>query len=160
MVKAKRGRQAPPLKILAWINRDQALSLADLQGQVILLLAFQISCPACQRYAMPQTKRAQAYFNRPDFKILGVHTAFENHKSASIENITSYLHTEKITYPVAIDHPSDDPHDPLPLTMRDYQMQGTPTFCLIDRLGFMRRQHFGHMPDLQLGAEIMALLSE
>lgn len=158
MVKAKRGRQAPPLKVSAWINCDRAFSLADFQEQVILLLAFQISCPACQRYAMPQSKRAQAYFNRPDFKVLGLHTAFENHKSANIEKIGSYLQTENITYPVAIDHPSDDPHDPLPQTMRDYQMQGTPTICLIDRKGYLRRQYFGHVPDLQLGAEIMALL--
>lgn len=39
-------------------------------------------------------------------------------------------------------------------------MQGTPTLILIDRQGRLRRQTFGHVPDLQLGAEIMALIGE
>jgi hypothetical protein len=39
-------------------------------------------------------------------------------------------------------------------------MQGTPTLLLIDRAGRLRRQVFGHLPDLQLGAEIAALIGE
>jgi thioredoxin-related protein len=44
--------------------------------------------------------------------------------------------------------------------MATYRMQGTPTLILIDRSGHLRQQIFGHIPDLQLGAEIMQLLSE
>ncbi|MFU8896252.1 MAG: TlpA family protein disulfide reductase [Gammaproteobacteria bacterium] len=44
--------------------------------------------------------------------------------------------------------------------MAAYRMQGTPTFLLIDRSGRLRRQIFGHVSDLQLGAEIMQLLAE
>jgi hypothetical protein len=42
--------------------------------------------------------------------------------------------------------------------MEAYQMQGTPTLLLIDRAGRLRRQIFGHVPDLLLGAEIMRLV--
>ena len=38
-------------------------------------------------------------------------------------------------------------------------MQGTPTMLLIDREGNLRRQIFGHIPDMQLGAEIVTLLN-
>jgi hypothetical protein len=44
--------------------------------------------------------------------------------------------------------------------MRAYNMQGTPTLCLIDRNGVLRRQHFGLLDDLRLGAEIATLLAE
>jgi len=39
-------------------------------------------------------------------------------------------------------------------------MQGTPTLCLIDRRGVLRRQQFGLIDDLRLGAEIGTLLAE
>ena len=44
--------------------------------------------------------------------------------------------------------------------MRDYGMQGTPTLMLIDRKGLLRRQHFGFVDDLRLGAELATLLAE
>jgi hypothetical protein len=39
-------------------------------------------------------------------------------------------------------------------------MQGTPTLVLIDAEGRLRQQAFGHVPDLRLGAAIMALVAE
>ncbi len=48
----------------------------------------------------------------------------------------------------------------MPQTMAAYRMQGTPTLLLIDRAGQLRRQIFGHIPDLRLGAEIMRLVAE
>jgi hypothetical protein len=39
-------------------------------------------------------------------------------------------------------------------------MRGTPTLLLIDRSGRLRQRIFGHVPDRQLGAEIMRLLLE
>ena len=44
--------------------------------------------------------------------------------------------------------------------MAAYQMEGTPTLVLMDRQGHRRAQHFGHVPDLRLGAEIKALVDE
>jgi hypothetical protein len=39
-------------------------------------------------------------------------------------------------------------------------MQGTPTLCLVDRRGRLRRQLFGLLDDMRLGAEIATLLAE
>lgn len=50
--------------------------------------------------------------------------------------------------------------DPIPSTMRRYGMQGTPTLLLIDRVGRLRRQTFGHIPDLQFGAGVISLVRE
>lgn len=48
----------------------------------------------------------------------------------------------------------------IPLTMQSYQFQGTPTLLLIDSSGRLRMQHFGHLPDLDLGLQLGALLNE
>ena len=44
--------------------------------------------------------------------------------------------------------------------MAAYQMQGTPTQILIDQRGQLRKQKFGLVEDLLLGAEIMSILRE
>ena len=44
--------------------------------------------------------------------------------------------------------------------MRTYNMAGTPSLILIDRLGFLRKYKMGHEHDLKLGAELMALMKE
>ena len=69
-----------------------------------------------------------------------------------------YLHENRIGYPVGVDAHEDGPD--IPATMRAYNMQGTPTLVLIDRAGQLRRQHFGLVDDLRLGAEIATLLAE
>jgi hypothetical protein len=73
-----------------------------------------------------------------------------------------YLHENRIGYPVGVDaYRDDDPAaHPLPLTMQAYAMQGTPTLCLVDRRGRLRRQVFGLLDDMRLGAEIATLLAE
>ena len=46
------------------------------------------------------------------------------------------------------------------MTMQAYAMRGTPTTLLFDRSGRLRRNVFGHIPDLRLAADIMALVGE
>src|SRR3546814_19860105 len=71
-----------------------------------------------------------------------------------------YLHENRIGYPVGVDaYRDDDPAThPLPLTMRAYATQGTPTLFLIDRPGPLRRQRFGLVNDPRRAAAIAPLL--
>ena len=91
--------------------------------------------------------------------VLGLHTVFEHHDAMGPVSLKAFLHENRVTFPVAIDQPQM-PGNPIPVTMQRYGMEGTPTMLLIDRDGNLRRQIFGHVPDLQLGAEIMALLKD
>jgi hypothetical protein len=63
-----------------------------------------------------------------------------------------------VRFPVGIDAHADG--DPVPLTMRAYAMQGTPTLLLYDRAGRLRLQRFGTVEDMALGAAIATLLAE
>jgi len=72
--------------------------------------------------------------------------------------LEAFLHEYRIGFPVGID--SHGPRSGLPRTMEYYQMRGTPTELLFDRAGELRMQHFGHLEDLRLGANIATLLAE
>ncbi|WP_199192773.1 redoxin family protein [Allosphingosinicella deserti] len=147
---------APPWDVAQWFNTDRPLDLAALRGRVIVLGAFQMLCPGCVEHSIPQLKRVHALFPPGDVAVIGLHSVFEHHEAMGAIALRAFLHEYRVEFPVGIDRPGGG--DPTPLTMRAYGMQGTPTTILIDRKGRLHRQTFGHLPDLQLGAEVMALV--
>lgn len=150
-------RQAPEWEIAEWLNAPSPLSLEALRGRVVVAAAFQMLCPGCVETTIPQLRRVHALFAPADVAVIGLHTVFEHHDAMGPRALAAFLHEYKVTFPVGIDRAGQEA---IPMTMRRYNMQGTPTLLLIDRYGRRRRQTFGHVPDLQLGAEIMALVDE
>ena len=142
-----------------WLNTNQTISLENLRGRVILLVAFQMLCPGCVSHLIPQTLRVRAIFNVEEIAVVGLHTVFEHQKAQGTPDaLSAFLQEYKITFPVGIDAVSDDGGPPK--TMTAYGMQGTPTMILIDRKGSLRKHKFGHVQDMVLGAEIMSLIQE
>ena len=152
-------RPAPDWDVVQWLNADAPLDLAALRGRVVVAAAFQMLCPGCVAQTIPQLRQAHALFPVDAVAVIGLHTVFEHHEAMGPVALAAFLHEYQVTFPVGIDRPSGT-SDPIPSTMRRYAMQGTPTLMLIDREGKLRRQSFGHVPDLQLGAEIMSLMRE
>jgi peroxiredoxin len=150
---------APEWITSQWLNTSAPLSLAALRGKVIVAGAFQMLCPGCVSDLVPQLRKAHALFKNADVAVIGLHTVFEHHAAMEPVSLQAFLHENRITFPVGIDRPNHPAH-PIPATMQLYSMQGTPTMLLIDRKGHLRRVSFGHMDDMQLGAEVMALLGE
>ncbi|GAB4169073.1 MAG: redoxin domain-containing protein [Wenzhouxiangellaceae bacterium] len=153
-----RPRPAPALQVAQWLNATEPLTLDHFRGRVVLIEAFQMLCPGCVSHGLPQAQRVRATFSPRDVAVIGLHSVFEHHDAQTPTALEAYLHEYRIRFPVAIDAPGGD--NGLPRTMAAYGMQGTPTLVLIDRMGRRRAQHFGHVPDLKLGAEIMALIAE
>lgn len=150
---------APAWQTSAWLNTKTPLDLAALRGKVVLLHAFQMLCPGCVRAGIPQAKRVAALFAGTPLVVVGLHTVFEHHDVMGPAALETFLHEFGVRFPVGIDAPGAA-GDPLPLTMRAYAMQGTPTTILIDAEGRRRRQVFGSYDDLVLGSDIGALLTE
>jgi hypothetical protein len=160
---APAGHAAAPWTTCEWFNSDGALQptdLCDLRGKVVVLHAFQMLCPACVHDGLPQAQRIRAAFAPQDVAVIGLHTVFEHHAAMTPVSLRAFLHENRIAFPVGVDAPSADPHDPIPTTMRAYGMQGTPSLVLIDRKGDLRRHSFGAEDDLALGAAIAALILE
>ncbi|MGH7117800.1 MAG: TlpA disulfide reductase family protein [Acetobacteraceae bacterium] len=147
----------PEWRTTQWFNIPEPLSLAALRGRVVMICAFQMLCPGCVSEGLPQAERVASLFRPSDVAVIGLHTVFEHHDAMGPNALRAFLHEYRIHFAVGVDEPDGilQPH-----TMRAYRLEGTPTTLLIDREGRLRRQTLGHIPDLQLGAEIMALLCE
>jgi peroxiredoxin len=154
------GRPAPPWTTREWFNTGNALQLADLRGRVVVLHAFQMLCPACVHHGLPQAQRIHAAFAAQGVAVIGLHTVFEHHAAMTPVSLKAFLHEYRITFAVGVDAPSADAHNPIPVTMQAYGMQGTPSLVLIDRNGHLRHHAFGAEDDLELGAAIARLIVE
>lgn len=144
---------APELIVDQWIGTPSPLQ--SLRGKVVLVEAFQMLCPGCVNYALPQAKKVQRYL--PDVKVIGLHTVFEHHEVTGPEALKVFLSEFGLRFPVAIDKP--DGHA-IPHTMRHYGLQGTPSTLIIDKGGRLRLSHFGQIDDMALGAVLGQLLTE
>ncbi len=148
---------APEWRTTEWFNTTEKLTLPGLRGRVVMICAFQMLCPGCVSQGLPQAQRVAGLFAPDEVMVVGLHCVFEHHDAMGAIALRAFLHEYRIRFPVGIDEPDGvlQPH-----TMRTYGFEGTPTTVLIDREGRLRRQTLGHIPDLQLGAEIMALIGE
>lgn len=150
---------APELQTSGWINTSESITLASLLGKVVVLHSFQMLCPGCVQVGIPQAQNIYEEFDPEKVAVIGMHTVFEHHSVMGQEALEVFVHEYRLRFPIGIDKYSD--HDQrLPLTMRAYQMQGTPTLILIDKAGKLRLHKFGHISDLTLGCSIGTLLSE
>ncbi|MCL4767314.1 MAG: TlpA family protein disulfide reductase [Hyphomicrobiaceae bacterium] len=147
----------PELETVRWLNTKKPLSLSALKGRVVVLHAFQMLCPGCVSHGLPQMRRIAQRFHADEVAAIGLHTVFEHHDVMTPAALEAFIHEYRWPFPVAVDAP--DGQGP-PLTMRAYEMRGTPTLLLFDRRGRLRRHYFGQIDDLRIGAEIMALALE
>jgi len=150
---------APELQASGWLNTAQPLTLASLRGKVVVLHTFQIFCPGCVQIGIPQAQRISQEFDPDRVAVIGLHTVFEHHSVMGRDALEVFVHEYRLRFPIGIDKYEGQPQG-VPLTMREYQMQGTPTLILIDKNGYIRLHKFGHISDLTVGFSIGALLSE
>lgn len=148
---------APQLATTQWFN-SPPLTLKALRGKVVVLGTFQMLCPGCVSTGLPQLQRVHDGFDHNYVAVIGLHTVFEHHAAMTPLALKAFIHEYRISYPVAVDEASPDRD--IPVTMARYGFQGTPSLALIDKAGRLRLNHFGHKPDLQLGAAIAQLLNE
>ena len=148
---------APELAVSRWFNAESDLTLADLRGEVVVIEAFQMLCPGCVSHGLPQAQRIAATFGS-DLTVIGLHTVFEHHAAMTPTSLEAFLHEYRVTFPVGVDEA--EPGVDLPVTMRRYRLQGTPSLIVIDRAGSLRVSAFGQADDLAVGAQLARLIDE
>ena len=148
----------PAWSVERWLNHAGPLSLADLRGRVVMLLTFQMLCPGCVAQALPQAQRVQEDLAGADLAVIGLHTVFEHHEAMGPKALEAFIHEYRLSFPIGVDLPRDE--SAVPHTMARYGLRGTPSLLLLDREGYLRRHHFGHLPDLHLGVTIAGLIAE
>lgn len=149
---------APPLHARHWLNTERPVTLESLRGRVVVVQAFQMSCPGCILHALPQAARIQAAFDPAEVAVVGVHALFEHDEPTRTRALASFLYEYGVDMPVAVDVASLDGRTP---TLTEaYGFAGTPSMVLIDREGLMRAHVLGRPSDLLVGASIATLLAE
>lgn len=146
------GRAPEFTGISHWLNTqgERPLPLASLRGKVVLVDFWTYSCINCIR-TLPHLRAWYAAYHKDGFEIVGVHTpefAFE-HVLSNVRNATRDLH---VTWPVALDNDYK--------TWTAYSNQYWPAEYLIDKLGRVRRTHFGEGEYGTTEASIRSLLAE
>lgn len=148
--------RAPEWEVAGWFG--PAASLESLAGQVIVLHAFQMLCPGCVLHGLPQAASIHRVFDATDVAVVGLHSVFEHHEAMTPTSLAAFLYEFRIPFPVAVDAHAEG--DRLPITMRRYELRGTPSLVLIDRRGRIRAKVFGRPDDLTVGAAIATLIAE
>jgi hypothetical protein len=149
---------APALNARHWLNAKGPITLESLRGRVVVLTAFQMTCPGCVLHALPQLARIQAAFDPNDVDVIGLHALFEHDEPVRTRVLTSFLYEYGVDLPVAVDVASLDGRTP---TVTDaYGFAGTPSMVLIDREGLLRAHVLGRPSDLLVGASIATLMAE
>lgn len=155
-----RFSMAPELQALQWFNIKTPLSLVELRGKVVVIEAFQMLCPGCVSHGLPQAQGIAETFSPDDVVVLGLHSVFEHHEAMQPHALEVFLHEYDVRFPIAVDAPSDAGSGPVPKTMAAYDLRGTPSLLVIDRLGRLRIKHFGVVRDMRIAAAISGIVVE
>lgn len=86
-MKAQLGQKAPLLSVSDWIQGDET-NFDRLLGQIVLVEVFQVNCPGCFLYALPQAVELYHKYSEHGLTVLGVATAFEDFDKNNLENLT------------------------------------------------------------------------
>lgn len=151
--------KAPPFEVSSWMNLTDSRKSRLSSTQLTVVYAFQMLCPGCVSHSIPQAKRLQIEFAQKPVEIVGLHTVFEDHADMTSTHLADFVVEQGLTFPIAIDAPDPNGGD-IPVTMRRYSMEGTPTVLLIDAHGQLHLQHFGHLPDEHMIQLIYSVLDQ
>jgi hypothetical protein len=148
----------PEWQVSLWLNAPTPITVSSLRGTVVLLHAFQMLCPGCVTYGLPQAQRVRRAFPESEVAVVGLHTVFEHHAVMSHAALEAFVHEYRWSFPIGIDQPGQA--DGLPVTMARYGLRGTPSHLIVDHEGRVCLHHFGQIDDLALGATLGRLVAQ
>ncbi|WP_333875190.1 TlpA family protein disulfide reductase [Methylobacter sp.] len=94
-MKAQLGQKAPLLSVSDWVQGAES-NFDRLLGQVVLVEVFQVNCPGCFLYALPQAVDLFRKYSENGLAILGVATAFEDFDKNNLENLTRLVENGEV----------------------------------------------------------------
>jgi len=94
-VSVKAGLPAPELKVSEWVQGGP-ITLKDYQGKVIVVEVFQVNCPGCFIYGIPEAIDTFQKYKNNDVVVLGLATAFEDFDKNTLKNLKLLLKENKV----------------------------------------------------------------
>src|SRR5919205_992326 len=89
------GDKAPNLSVTEWIQ-GKPTNINKEIGNVVLIEVFQVNCPGCFLYGIPDAIEIYKKYNNMDVRVLGIATAFEDFDKNTLENLKLLLFTGQV----------------------------------------------------------------
>jgi glutathione peroxidase-family protein len=89
------GTKAPNLQVSTWVQ-GKPTNIDNERGNVVLVEVFQVNCPGCFLYSIPETIDIYRKYNDKGLTVLGIATAFEDFDKNNLENLQKLLSTGEI----------------------------------------------------------------
>ncbi len=89
------GSIAPNVKTSAWIQ-GLPTNIDKLHGNIVVIEVFQVNCPGCFLYGIPQAISLYEKYKDKDVKVFGIATAFEDYDKNTPENLKILLSEGKV----------------------------------------------------------------
>ena len=89
------GAKTPNLKVSEWVQ-GLPTNIDNEKDNVILIEVFQVNCPGCFLYGIPQAIDIYQKYRKEGVTVLGVATAFEDFDKNTVENLRLLLTEGKV----------------------------------------------------------------
>jgi thiol-disulfide isomerase/thioredoxin len=89
------GAKAPNLDISTWVQ-GKPTNLEEERGNVVLVEVFQVNCPGCFLYSIPESIDIYRKYRDRGLAVLGIATAFEDFDKNNLENLQKLVTTGEV----------------------------------------------------------------
>jgi len=95
VLKAIVGQKAPLLSVSDWVQ-GEPVNFDQLLGKVVLVEVFQVNCPGCFLYSLPQAVDLYNKYSHQGLSVLGMATAFEDFDKNNLENLAALVENGEV----------------------------------------------------------------
>ena len=89
------GTKAPNLEVSKWVQ-GKPTNIDEERGNVVLVEVFQVNCPGCFLYGMPEAIDIYTKYRDKGLTVLGLATAFEDFDKNNLENLQKLVTTGEV----------------------------------------------------------------
>ena len=90
------GQVAPNFAVSTWVQ-GKATNFDRERGHIVVLEVFQVNCPGCFMYAIPEAIRLHQKYEDDGVRVLGLATAFEDFDKNTLDNLRLLAETGRVT---------------------------------------------------------------
>ena len=92
---AQIGQKAPNLKVSKWVQ-GMDTNLDKQNDSIVLVEVFQVNCPGCFVYGIPESTEIYNKYKSDGVSVLGMATAFEDFDKNTLENLELLVETGEV----------------------------------------------------------------
>jgi peroxiredoxin len=92
---AQIGSLAPKIKVSEWVQ-GKPIDTTQEKGNVVVVEVFQVNCPGCFLYGLPQIIDLFSFHREDPVTIFGLATAFEDYDKNTLDNLKLLLSTGEV----------------------------------------------------------------